>query len=112
MKRFQQFIDRLIDFEAVKDEALLSSLGVESRYVPETLEDFDEMEFGLGGSGGRKIIFTLVLEQRKLKRVSLGWIPGGGDEDDMHAFSQVDLAAVLDEKGDTLTRFFDAVLTA
>jgi hypothetical protein len=109
MKRLQRFIDRAIDPNAVKDEALLSSLGIQSRYVPETLEDFDEMEFGLGRSGGRTIIFTLVLEHAKLKRVSLGWIPEGGDEDDMRAFSGSELAEVMDENGDTLVGFFDKV---
>lgn len=109
MKRLQRFIDRAIDENVVKDESLLSSLGVEGRYVPEEIEEFDEMEFGLGHSGERIVIFTMVLEHGKLKRVSLGYIPPGGDEDAMHAFSESDLAEVMDEKGDTLANFFEKV---
>jgi len=109
MKRLQRFIDRTIELDAAKDEKLLSSLGVEGRYVPDELEEFDEMEFGIGRWAGKTVIFTLVAEHAKLKRVSLGWIPEGGDEDDMHAFSETELAQVLDEKGDALVRFFEGV---
>ena len=109
MKRLQRFIDRTVDLDAARDETLLSSLGIEGRYVPDELEEFDEMEFGIGRSAGRTVIFTLVVEHAALKRVSLGWIPEGGDEDDMRAFSEEELAEVLDEKGDTLIRFFDGV---
>lgn len=109
MKRLQRFIDRTVDLTAAKNEKLLSSVGIEGRYVPDALEEFDEMEFGLGLWAGRTVIFTLVLEHSQLKRVSLGWIPEGGDEDDMRAFSESELAEVLDEKGDALIRFFEGV---
>ena len=111
MKRLQRFIDRTVDLTAARDEELLSSSGIEARYVPDTLEEFDEMEFGLGLWAGRNVVFTLVLEHSQLKRVSLGWIPEGGEEDDMRAFSESELAAVLDEKGDALIRFFETVTT-
>jgi hypothetical protein len=109
MKRFQRFIGRPVDHSVVKDEALLASLGVEGRWVPDELEEFDEMEFGLGEQGDRTVIFTLVIERGTLQRVSLGYIPPGGDEDDMVAFSEEELAQVLDEKQDVLIRFFEKV---
>jgi hypothetical protein len=55
------------------------------------------------------LIFTLVVEQGALQRVSLGYIPPGGDEDDMVAFSEEELAQVLDEKQDALIQFFEKV---
>ena len=106
MKRLQGFIGKPVDHPAVKDEGMLASLGVEGRWVPDELEDFDEMEFGLGEWDNKTIIFTLVIEQGKLQRVSLGYIPPGGDEDDMVAFSEEELAKVLDEKQDALIAFF------
>ncbi len=109
MKRFQGFIGKTVNHAVVQNEGALSSLGVEGRWVPEELEDFDEMEFGLGQWGDRKLIFTLVVEMGKLQRVSLGYIPPGGAEDDMHAFSEAELAQVLDERGDALIRFFEKV---
>lgn len=111
MERLQRFIDKRIDMNVVKDEQVLASLGVEGRYVPEELEDFDEMEFGLGLSSGRNIIFAMVLEGSKLKRVSIGFVPEGGDEDDMHAFSESELAEVMDEKGADLVNFFDKIFS-
>jgi hypothetical protein len=112
MKRLQMYIDRQVTLNPIKDEPWLSSLGIEARYAPEALEEFDEMEFGLGYAIGRAVIFTLVVVDGKLKRVSLGWIPEEGDEDELHAFKEAELAAVLDEKGAALARFFDKVTPA
>ena len=109
MKRLQGFIGKSVDHTTVKDEGTLTSLGVEGRWVPDELEDFDEMEFGLGEWGDKTVIFTLVIEQGTLQRVSLGYIPPGGDEDNMVAFSEEELAQVLDEKQDTLIAFFEKV---
>ena len=107
MKRFQRFIGKTVNHAVLQDEDVLSSLGVEGRWVPEELEDFDEMEFGLGQWGDRKLIFALVVERGALQRVSLGYIPPGGDEDDMYALTEDELGTVLDDKGDTLIQFFE-----
>jgi hypothetical protein len=109
MKRFQQFIGKPVEHAVVKDEGTLASLGVEGRWVPDELEEFDEMEFGLGERDDKTVIFTLVIEQGALQRVSLGYIPPGGDEDDMVAFSEEELAQVLGEKQDVLIQFFEKV---
>jgi len=109
MKRLEKYINRQVVLDAVRDEAWLSSLGIEARYVPEALEEFDEMEFGLGHAMGRPTIFTLVVVQGKLQRVSLGWIPEEGEEDEMRAFSKEELGAVLTEKGSVLTKFFEKI---
>ena len=110
MKRFQRFIGKPVDHPTVKNEAILASLGVEGRWVPDELEDFDEMEFGLGQLDDKTVIFTLVIEQGTLQRVALGYIPPGGDEDNMVAFAEEELAQVLDEKQDTLIQFFQKVI--
>ena len=62
MKRFQPFIDRAIDEDAVRDEERLRALGIEARYVPDEIEEFDELEYGfIERDGGRTIIFTTVI---------------------------------------------------
>ena len=110
MKRLHKFIDREIDQKAVRNEKPLAEMGIKIRYVPDEIEEFDELEFGFSEpEGDRTIIFTMVLESWKLKRVSLGYIPEGGDEDDMHAFSEAELAQVMDKRGDTIVRFFETV---
>ena len=108
MKRLQRFLGRAVDLEAARDADLLGRLGIEARYLPEALEDFDEMELGLGLVGDRTVIFTLVLEKGRLGRISLGYVLDPQD-DDMRAFSESELAAVMDERGEALLAFVAAV---
>ena len=42
----------------------------------------------------------------------MGFIPVGGSEDDMMAFSEAQLKEVLSDKGDTLKSFFESILPA
>ena len=109
MNRFQRFLNRQVHLDTVYDEALISSLNIESRYVPEEIDTFEELEFGLGQWNGLSVIFTLVLEDHCLKRISLGFIPQGGDEDDMRAFSAEQLQVLLKDKEKDLNRFLTAV---
>lgn len=110
MHRFQRFIGRKIDFNRVKDSRTYTSTGVIERYVPEELDVFEEMEFGVGLWRGQEVIFTIVLEDESLARISLGFVPTGGSEDDMMAFTEAQLKEVLGDKGDALESFFKSVL--
>jgi hypothetical protein len=112
MKRLQQFLGREVDLDLIRnDDDLLASLSIEKRYVPEELEIFDELEFGLGSFGSKTTVLMLVLEDAKLQRVSLGWIPEGGDEDDFAAFTEAELSEVMDEVGPRIVSFFEKTLT-
>ena len=103
---------RKLNLDLVRnDDALLASLSIEKRYVPEELEIFDELEFGLGSFGSKAIVLVMVLENRKLQRASLGWIPEGGDEDDLAAFTESELSEVMDEVGPRIVSFFEKTLT-
>lgn len=110
MQRFQRFIGREINLDQIKEFKANPPLGVTERYIPDELEDFDELEFGAGSWKGQEIVFTLVLEHNKLARISLGYIPKGASEDDMMAFSLSQLGEVLSEKGDSLESFFESIL--
>ena len=112
MQRFQRFLGCKVDVNRIREPGLLSSAGVSARYLPEELDDFDEMEFGAGSWEGRDLVFTLVLEHGVVARISLGYIPPGGSEDDMMAFSESQLQAVLTVRGEQLESFFDSILTA
>jgi hypothetical protein len=110
VQRFQKFIGRKIDFEKLKEPQSSTAAGVTERYVPDELDVFEEMEFGAGPWKGQDVIFTIVLEEGKLARISLGFIPPGGSEDDMVAFNEAQLKEVLADKGDTLELFFESIL--
>jgi len=112
MKRLRRFLGREVNLDLVRnDDALLASLSIEIRYVPEELEIFDELEFGLGSFGSRTVVLMMVLEDGKLQRASLGWVPDGGDEDDFAAFTESELSEVMDEAGPRIVSFFEKALT-
>jgi hypothetical protein len=111
MQRFHRFIGRRIDFSRLQQSQDFASAEVTVRYLPDELEEFDEIEFGAGSWQEREIVFTLVLEHGKLARMSLGYIPAGGSEDDMMAFTETQLREVLAEKGPALESFFDAIFS-
>lgn len=110
MKRLQRFLGRRLDLDLFRsDESLLTDLAIDKRYVPEELDIFDELEFGLGAYVSKEVILLLVLEEGTLQRVSLGWILEGGDEDDFAAFTESELSEVMDEIGPRLESFFEKV---
>lgn len=100
-----------MDVDRIHESEVMSSFGVSVRYLPEELDEFDEIEFGLGSWEDQKLIFTLVLEHGIVARISLGYIPRGGSEEDMMAFTDPQLKTVLAAKGDVLESFFDSILT-
>ncbi len=110
MQRFQRFIGRNLQISRLKNTPSLTAGGVTDRYVPEELDVFEELEFGAGLWRGQDIIFTLVLERGKLARISLGYIPSGGSDDEMVAFTEAQLDDVLAEKGDLLEAFFESTV--
>jgi hypothetical protein len=110
MQRFRRFIGRRVDFNRIKNNQDLTSAEVTSRYLPDELEEFDEMEFGAGVWEGHDVVFTLVVEHGRLARISLGYIPEGAPEDDMMAFSEIQLSEVLAIKGKVLESFFESIL--
>jgi hypothetical protein len=108
MKRFGKFIDRRLVLERAHDQAFLQSVGIEQRWVPDELEIFDEVEFGVGTCGQGTVVLVLVLEKGQLKRLSLGYVLEG--EDDFRAFSEEDLGQVLEQAAPRLLTFFEQLL--
>ena len=105
MKRFEKYLSRSLAEGFLKEDAKLENLGIEKRYVPDQIEIFDELEFGLGRWNESYLVFTVVLEHGKLGRISLGYIPSDGDEDDLMALTQDQLDSVLELHGQKLEQF-------
>jgi len=111
MKRLQKFLGLQLDLTRIQDDdALLESFSIEKRYVPDELDIFDELEFGLGPFGTKTVVLLMVLENGKLQRASLGWIPEGGDEDDFAAFTELELADVMELMAPRIESLFEEVL--
>jgi hypothetical protein len=111
MKQLQRFLGLQLDFDRIKnDDELLASLAIEKRYVPDELDIFDELELGLGSFGSKTVVLMMVLEDGKLQRASLGWIPEGGDEDDFAAFTESELSEVMESMGPRIESLFETTL--
>jgi hypothetical protein len=107
MNRFRAFLDREVAPSALRNAALREALGLEARWVPEELGDLEELEFGLVEPWcGSKVVFIAVLEHRRLKRISLGQVPEGCEDDDFRAFGPDELEKVVTERGERLAVFF------
>ena len=108
MNRFRAFLDREVAPSALRDAAFRETLGIEARWVPEELGDLEELEFALVEPWcGCKVVFVAVLERRRLKRLSLGQVPEGCEDDDFRAFGAEELETVVAERGDRLASFLE-----
>jgi len=109
MKRFEKFLNRDSEQHFLFEDARITSLGIEKRYVPEEIDIFDELEFGLGTWKKNQLVFVVVLEHGKLGRISLGYIPPEGDDDDMMAFTPAQLDLVLSEHYQRIQAFLEGL---
>ena len=109
MKRFEKFLKRDLLEQFLSEEDRITSLGIEKRYVPDEIDIFDELEFGLGPWNESQLLLITVLENGKLGRISLGYIPPQGDEDDLMAFAPDQLVSVLDQHSQRITEFLEGL---
>jgi hypothetical protein len=102
MQRLRRFLHLPIDSDRLSDRGPIAALGIRDRWIPEALEEFDEIEFALPLTEERDAIITMALEQGKVERILLGWAPAGDDDADTAAFDEEGLAETLRQHGDTL----------
>jgi hypothetical protein len=109
MKRFQEFIGRAVDRGRCGDAALLGSAGLEPRYLPETFDEFDEMDFLAAYEKGRSLVLSVALEQKRIQRILIGWAAPGDPDDAMRTLGDEELAKALDVKGDDFKNFLAGI---
>ena len=112
MKRFQRFLGRSLDTDFLNRDSGETSYGVSKRYVPEEIDVFDELEFGLGSWQENQLVLIVVLEKGNLGRISLGYVPPDGDEDDLMAFTPEQLDSILHQQGQRLEGFLTELFPA
>lgn len=106
MDRFKRYMGREVNLDNVKNGSRLGGFGVKCTYLPDPLEDFDEIEFRTGFGGQDNIVVTITLEQGKIKRVMFS----EADEknpDVIKGLSEPRLAGFLAVEGARLAGFFD-----
>ncbi|MHC4473252.1 MAG: hypothetical protein ACYS99_20095 [Planctomycetota bacterium] len=107
MQRLRRFLTRELAADRLADRPALAALGVRERWVPETIEAFDEVELALPLDAERDAVLTLAVEEGKLARILLGWAAAGDDDADTAGFDEEGLAAVLERHGETLERLLE-----
>lgn len=108
MERFRKYVDRELQLENVKNEAVLEQYGVVCTYLPDPLEDFDELEFRTDFQGKNDIVFIVSVELGKVKRILFS----AADQENpelISSLSQSQLKEFLDKHGERMTEFFDSV---
>jgi len=107
MERFKKFMGRELDLEKVKDTGRLAASGIECAYLPDPLEDFDEVEFRTG-FGNDIIVITVAVELGKVKRIMIS-MADEKNPDMVRSLTGSQLEGFLAEKCETLVGFFEYV---
>ncbi len=109
MKRFQRFIGSSVIRERFGATKVLEDAGLDARYLPDEFDDFDEMEFLAPFEGDKKMVFSVVLEEKKIKRMSLGWVGPEDPDDAMRGLDDDEIQRALELRGEAFVRLLDEV---
>ena len=108
MERLKKYIGSPISLENIKDEEKVKAFGFTCRYLPDPPEDFDEFEFVTDFERTNDLGLMVTVESMTIKRIFFGLI-SPDDPDVVSALSEAQLTNLLDQRSDTLFRFFDHI---
>ncbi|MGQ9557487.1 MAG: hypothetical protein ACUVTU_05980 [Desulfurispora sp.] len=108
MQRFKPFLNQPVNLAKAQEEATLTRLGITATYLPEQLEEFDEMEFRTPWQDQQEVVLTIATELGRIKRVMFG-LADRQNPELVRSMQQEQLAALLAEKGDQLLAFFEHI---
>ena len=107
MQRFKKYIGRDFLLDKVKDSEALSLTGFICDCLPDSIGDFDELEF-LSEWDGKRLLMCLAVLTGKVKRIMF-IVTNSDDPDDVRPLSEVELKDFLDRKGEQLVTFFEDI---
>ncbi len=108
MERLKPFIGRSVDAARLADRTALEALGFRARWIPEPLDEFDEIEVAVGLDGARDLLVTVAVEKAVVARILLGWGPAGDDDADRRGFEAEEIPAILEAHGEAITGLLSA----
>lgn len=108
MKRFQQYLDRKVIIDKLKDETELAAIGVVVRYLPDPPEDFDEIELALDFEGKSDVGLMITLVEGRIKKLLIGKFHEE-DEDILLPLAEESIAHLLNLRGEQLLELFENV---
>jgi hypothetical protein len=107
MRRFRKYFDETLNLESVKNSDRLRVFGVTCRYLPEPVEDFDELEFTTE-FGDHDVLISIVVQSGKIKRIQFTLLDPE-NPDAVKGLKESQLKDLLTQKGDHLVEFFDYI---
>jgi len=107
MQRFKKYIGKDFILKNVKDSEALRSTGFICNNLPDSIGDFEELEFSSDLSGQPLLMCVAVLTE-KVKRIMFV-VSNSEDPDDVRPLSEVELKDFLYQKGDQLVKFFEEI---
>jgi len=108
MVRFRKYMDRELDPKNVEDAKQLETYGVICTYLPDPIEDFDELEFRTDFNGQNNIVITATLELGKIKRIMFS-VSDEENPDIVRALTGAQIDNFLSNKGEDLVEFFECI---
>jgi hypothetical protein len=105
MQRFKRFIGKQVISENLKNLEKLSTFGVICKNLPESLDEFEEIELSVTSADDGILLCVAVLEG-KVKRIMFVQI-GKDDPDACRPLTEEQLLKLLDEHGKRLVNFFE-----
>lgn len=107
MERFRRYFERTLNVENVKNSDRLCVFGITCRYLPEPMEDFDELEFTTE-FGSHAVLISIVVQSGKIKRIQFTLLDPE-NPDVVKGLTESQLKDLLTQKGDQLVDFFDYI---
>jgi len=107
MQRFKKYIGKDLILKNVKDSDALLSSGFICNNLPDSMGDFEELEFS-SDLRGQPLLMCVAVLTEKVKRIMFV-VCNREDPDDVRPLSQDELKDFLDQKGDQLVNFFDGI---
>lgn len=108
MQRFKPFLNQPVNLVKAQDEATLGGMGIAATYLPEQLEEFDEMEFRTPWQDQQEVVLTIATEMGRIKRVMFG-LADRQNPEIIRSMPPELLSAFLAEQGEQLVAFFQQI---
>ncbi len=108
MVRFRKYFDRPLNVKNAKNSDQLHAFGVTCRYLPEPLEDFEELEFTTKFDN-HYVLIGIVVQSGKITRRIQFTLLDPENPDAVKALTESQLRDLLVQKGDQLVKFFDYI---
>ena len=73
MEQFRKYLEKRINKEIINNRVKLRELEIKTRYIPESFEYLDEVEFMMDYTPDKSVIIGVAVEKDIVKRIMFGY---------------------------------------